>query len=65
MTTAFALGQIAGPVASSLLLHLPAFAANGLELALQAGAASLLLSALWLWRQNRQPMLEKETYHAR
>ena len=65
MTTAFALGQIAGPVASSLLLQLPAFAANGLDLALQAGAASLLLSALWLWRQTRQPMLEKEISHAR
>ena len=65
MTTAFALGQIAGPVASSLLLHLPAFAANGLDLALQAGAASLLLTALWLWRQTRQPLLEKEISHAR
>jgi len=65
MTTAFALGQIAGPVASSLLLHLPALAANGLDLALQAGAASLLLSALWLWRKTRQPMLEKEISHAR
>jgi MFS family permease len=51
MTTAFAIGQIAGPVVSSLLLHLPAFAANGLNLALQAAAAVLALSTLWLWRQ--------------
>ncbi len=65
MTAAFALGQIAGPVASSLLLHMPALAANGLNLALQAGAAALLLSALWLWRQTCQPVLEKEISHAR
>jgi MFS family permease len=64
MTAAFALGQIAGPIASSLLLHVPALAANGLNLALQAGAAALLLSAVWLWRQTHQPMLEKEISHA-
>ena len=51
MTTSFAIGQIAGPVVSSLLLHLPAFAADGLSLALRTGAAALLLSALWLWRE--------------
>jgi MFS family permease len=65
MTAAFALGQIAGPVVSSLLLHLPALAANGLDIALQAGAAGLLLTSLWLWRQTRQPLLEKEISHAR
>jgi MFS family permease len=65
MTAAFALGQIAGPVVSSLLLHLPALAPNGLNLALQAGAAGLLFSALWLWRQTRRPLLEKEISHAR
>jgi MFS family permease len=65
MTAAFALGQIAGPVVSSLLLHLPAFASNGLNLALQAGAASLLLSALWLWRETRKSLFEKEMFHAR
>jgi predicted MFS family arabinose efflux permease len=52
MTTAFAIGQIAGPVLSSLLLHLPAFAANGLSVALATGAAALVLSALWLWQQD-------------
>jgi MFS family permease len=51
MTTAFAIGQIAGPVTSSLLLHLPAFAADGLSLALAAGAAALVVSALWLRRE--------------
>ncbi|NPC58268.1 YbfB/YjiJ family MFS transporter [Caenimonas soli] len=65
MTAAFALGQIAGPIASSLLLRVPAFAANGLNLALQAGAVALLLSAAWLWRQTHQPVLEKEISHAR
>lgn len=65
MTAAFALGQIAGPIASSLLLRVPVFAADGLNLALQAGAAALLLSAAWLWRQTHQPMPEKEISHAR
>lgn len=65
MTAAFALGQIAGPIASSLLLRMPALAANGLNLALQAGAVALLLSAVWLWRQTYQPVLEKEISHAR
>ena len=50
MTAAFALGQIAGPVASSLLLRLSP--AHGLTLALQAGALALAASAAWLWRQT-------------
>ena len=37
-TSAFALGQIAGPIVSSLLLHVPGFAAFGLDRALQAAA---------------------------
>jgi predicted MFS family arabinose efflux permease len=52
MTTAFAIGQIAGPVMSSLLLHLPALGADGLSVALGIGAAALVVSALWLWRQD-------------
>jgi MFS family permease len=55
MTTSFAIGQIAGPVLSSLLLHLTAFAANGLGLALGLGAVALVLSALWLWREAGRP----------
>lgn len=51
MTSAFAVGQIAGPVASSLLLRLSPV--HGLDLALQAGAAVLLASAAWLWRAPR------------
>jgi hypothetical protein len=60
MTSAFALGQIAGPVASSLLLHVPSFREHGLAMALQAGALFLFASALWLWRQctPHPPLLE-------
>jgi len=52
MTSAFALGQIAGPIASSLLLHVPAFAQSGLNIALQIAALSLFASAAWLWRSR-------------
>ena len=52
MTAAFALGQIAGPIASSLLLHVPRFAHDGLAVALQAAALSVFASAVWLWRLN-------------
>jgi predicted MFS family arabinose efflux permease len=54
MTTSFAMGQIAGPVVSSLLLYLPGFAASGLGLALVLGAAALVASAIWLWREARR-----------
>jgi MFS family permease len=64
MTAAFALGQIAGPVSASLLLHL-AGPDNGLNLALQVGAASLGLSALWLWRQTQASSIPKEISHVR
>jgi MFS family permease len=65
MTSAFALGQIAGPIASSLLIRFPATAATGLNLALQLAAASLLLSAVWLWREARLPLSAPEIFHAR
>ncbi|MES2787407.1 MAG: YbfB/YjiJ family MFS transporter [Pseudomonadota bacterium] len=51
MTAAFAIGQIAGPVFSSLLLHVPGFRETGLALALQAAALSLAICAAWLWRE--------------
>lgn len=64
MTAAFALGQIAGPVASSLLLQLSP--QHGLALALQAGAFALLASAAWLWRAPSVPStFLQETPHAR
>jgi predicted MFS family arabinose efflux permease len=65
MTAAFAVGQIVGPVASSLLLYLPSARTNGLNLALQAAGAALLVSAAWLWRQHRYPLIAKEISHAR
>jgi hypothetical protein len=65
MTGAFAIGQISGPIVSSLLLAVRADGAGGLNLALQAGAASLVLSAAWLWRQTASPSIEKETAHVR
>ena len=53
MTSAFAVGQIAGPVASSLLLHVPTLREQGLDLALQAGALALFLAAAWLWWEDK------------
>jgi hypothetical protein len=64
MTTGFAIGQIAGPVASSLLLNLPS-RFNGLNLALQAAAAALVLSAAWLWREHRSLSMSKKVSPAR
>lgn len=67
MTAAFAIGQIAGPVASSLLLQL--WPAHGLALALQLGAAALVASAAWLWRfgagQRNPPTALQEPSHVR
>jgi hypothetical protein len=67
LTAAFAAGQIAGPVLSSLLLHVPAFAAHGLDAALQTGALGLFASSAWLWRQTRSASLPiaQEISHVR
>jgi len=62
VTAAFALGQIAGPVLSALLLQWPALGERGLALALQAGATSLFASSAWLAR--RAFTRSKETVHA-
>nr|MDQ6881980.1 YbfB/YjiJ family MFS transporter [Pseudomonadota bacterium] len=50
MTAAFAVGQIGGPVASALLVR--SVGGRGLDVALQAGAAGLLGTGLWLWRRS-------------
>jgi len=64
MTAAFAVGQIAGPVFSALLLR--AFPQQGLDLALQAAGLALLASSAWLWRaDSRSRVLSEETSHAR
>jgi hypothetical protein len=66
MTASFALGQIAGPIASSLLLHVPGFAAHGLDIALQLASASLFASAFWLWRAGKvNTTTNQEVSHAR
>jgi hypothetical protein len=65
MTAAFALGQIAGPVLSTLLVHWPGLREQGLNLALQAGALALLASAGWLWRRALSQHSSKEIIHVR
>jgi predicted MFS family arabinose efflux permease len=60
ITAAFALGQIAGPVASALLLKVPALATHGLAVALQAAALCLLASGAWLWRRTMHTTHRKE-----
>lgn len=56
ITAAFALGQIAGPVASALLLR---SGPQGLAITLAAGAAALFATGAWLWRTaSEQPPLE-------
>jgi predicted MFS family arabinose efflux permease len=64
ITAAFALGQIAGPVASALLLQVPGLGTSGLALALQAGAIGLLASGAWLWRLTVRHATQKEMFHA-
>ena len=51
MTAAFAIGQMAGPVLSSLLSGRGG-GFDGLFIALAAGALALLASAVWLWRER-------------
>lgn len=64
ITAAFALGQIAGPVTSALLLQWPALRDRALPLALQGAALALLASAGWLWRRTSQQSRNKETANA-
>lgn len=51
MTSAFALGQIAGPLSSALLAHLPLFdAQTSLRAGLVVAAVALVAAGLWLQR---------------
>lgn len=53
ITAAFALGQIAGPVLSTLLLRT---GPQGLALALGSGASALAITGAWLWNMtSKQP----------
>ncbi|MBX3605414.1 MAG: YbfB/YjiJ family MFS transporter [Piscinibacter sp.] len=60
ITAAFALGQIAGPVASALLLRT---GPHGLAWALALAAAALLASGAWLWRQSSLQTLPEVIPH--
>jgi len=64
MTAAFAIGQMAGPVMSALLLNIPALRTNGLNIALQFAAVTLFATAVWLMRESRTHRLSPETSHA-
>jgi hypothetical protein len=50
MTAAFAFGQLAGPILSTVLTYLHIPVATALDVALQIAATGLLLSAAWLRR---------------
>lgn len=64
LTAAFAFGQFAGPVASSLLLVLPGVRERGLALALILAGVALLASAAWLAAQAHTRGSSKEPTHA-
>ena len=64
LTASFALGQIAGPVASSLLLVHPGLGRSALDLGLQSAAILLFLSSAWLWRQANPSRIAKEMQDA-
>lgn len=53
MTAAFALGQLAGPLVSATLGHLPAGHTAALNHTLQLAALGLMLSAAYLWHAAR------------
>jgi MFS family permease len=54
MTAAFAIGQLSGPLFSSILALLPAVHRAALGCAMQIAAATLVLSAAYLWSQSRR-----------
>jgi predicted MFS family arabinose efflux permease len=60
ITAAFALGQVAGPAVSSLLLHT---SANGVTLALGTGALALLGTGAWLLAAASRTTDAQEVLH--
>ncbi|HYF18342.1 MAG TPA: YbfB/YjiJ family MFS transporter [Ramlibacter sp.] len=64
MTAAFAVGQIVGPIVSSLLLL--ASPVHGLDVALVTGALALFGSSVWLWRSPASSLPSaQESLHVR
>jgi MFS family permease len=54
MTAAFAIGQLSGPVFSGIIALLPVGHRAALGCAMQIAAATLVLSAAYLWSQSRR-----------
>jgi MFS family permease len=54
MTAAFAIGQLSGPLFLGILALLPAAHRAALGCAMQIAAATLVLSAAYLWSQSRR-----------
>jgi hypothetical protein len=54
MTAAFAIGQLSGPLLSGILALLPAVDRAALGCAMQIAAATLVVSAAYLWSQSRR-----------
>ena len=64
MTSAFALGQIAGPLSSALLAHLPLFdEQTSLRAGLVVASIALVAAGIWLQRAT-QSILIPEGAHA-
>jgi MFS family permease len=58
MTAGFALGQLAGPLASAGIARLTADNNGGLRLALALSALGLLASAIYLWRERLRATID-------
>lgn len=65
MTAGFGFGQLAGPVVSAALGRITADASVALSYALQLAAAGLMISAMYLWYENRQRNHIKEHCHGK
>ena len=65
MTAGFAFGQLAGPVVSAAVGRITADASVALSYAMQLAAAGLIVSAMYLWYENRQRNHMKEHCHGK
>ena len=64
LTAAFAIGQIAGPALSFVLLTQPELTSHALDLGLQSAAVLLVVSSMWIWRQAVPLKSRKELMNA-